>query len=422
MDLGTSGVRCIAIDDAGTALAEARVTLPAPSRPADGLSEQDPAGWWRSTLEALHTVIGQRPGRVRALAIDATSSTVLLCDAQGRPLGPALMYDDRRATHEAAQLSEVAPPQCAAHGPGSALAKLLFLLGHGDTDRARFATHQADWISGRLSGRFGISDENNALKLGYDPVGRGWPTWLSALPLDTALLPTVVPVGSPIGNLTPAIAVRLGLPRDCQVIAGTTDSNAAALAAGLESPGDAVTSLGSTLVLKILSEVPVVSAAHGVYSHRIGDRWLVGGASNSGGAALRRFFDDRQLATLSARIHPDRPTSLDYYPLPAVGERFPINDPRMQPRVSPRPADEVTFLQGLLEGIARIEAEGYGLLVELGAPAPRRVLSSGGGADNSAWTEIRRRLLGVIVEPAAQTEAAYGAALIARHGGTGRPL
>jgi sugar (pentulose or hexulose) kinase len=422
VDLGTSGVRCIAVDDAGRTLAQARTPLPDPSRSADGHSEQDPADWWEATLEALESVIGRRPGRVRALAVDATSSTVLLCDARGEPLGPALMYDDRRATREAARVSELAPPQSAAQGPGSTLAKLLHLLAHDDTGRIGFAAHQADWINGRLCGRFGISDENNALKLGYDPVDRRWPSWLSGLPLDPALLPQVVPVGSRIGMLTPAVADRLGVARDCLVIAGTTDSNAATLAAGPEHPGDAVTSLGSTLVLKILSGTPVVSARHGVYSHRIGQHWLVGGASNSGGAVLRRFFDSHQLATLSARMDPETPSALDYYPLPAVGERFPVNDPQMQPRLSPRPADDVTFLQGLLEGIARIEAEGYALLTRLGAPPLRRVFSSGGGAGNASWTGIRRRLLRVPVEPAAHTEAAYGTALIARHGWNGRPL
>ena len=237
IDLGTSGVRCVAIDDAGNTLAEARAALPGPSRNEDGHSEQAPADWWQATLEAVSSVIARQPGRIRALAVDATSSTVLLCDARGRPLGPALMYDDRRAVQQAERIRSVAPSASAVHGPGSTLAKLLFLLANGDARQARYAAHQADWIVGRLCGRFGVSDENNALKLGYDPVGRRWPSWLSRLPVDGSLLPRVLPVGSRMATITAAIADQLDLPRDTLVIAGTTDSNAATLAAGVEHPG-----------------------------------------------------------------------------------------------------------------------------------------------------------------------------------------
>jgi sugar (pentulose or hexulose) kinase len=177
--------------------------------------------------------------------------------------------------------------------------------------------------------------------------------------------------------------------------------------------GDAVTSLGSTLVLKILSPEPIQSARHGVYSHRLGDAWLVGGASNSGGAVLRRFFDNATLRRLSEQIDPNRDSGLDYYPLPAIGERFPVHAPDLAPRLDPRPADDAHFLHGLLEGIARIERDGYRLLTSLGAPTPRRVLSTGGGAANPAWTALRGRLLGVEVVPARDTEAAEGAAELA---------
>lgn len=80
-------------------------------------------------------------------------------------------------------------------------------------------------------------------------------------------------------------------------------------------------------------------------SHRLGDAWLVGGASNTGGAVLRRFFSDAELAELTPRMDASRPTGLDYYPLTSPGERFPVNDPELQPRLEPRPADDAMFLQ-----------------------------------------------------------------------------
>ncbi len=74
------------------------------------------------------------------------------------------------------------------------------------------------------------------------------------------------------------------------------------------------------------------------------------------------------------------------------------------------------LLHGLLEGMARIEAEGYALLARLGAPRPTRVLTTGGGAVNPTWESIRRRALGVPVRAATHQEAAYGSALLALRG------
>jgi sugar (pentulose or hexulose) kinase len=210
----------------------------------------------------------------------------------------------------------------------------------------------------------------------------------------------------------PAIAADLGLSPDCLLRAGTTDSIAAFLASGADTSGLAVTSLGSTLVLKLLSDTRVDDVRYGIYSHRLGDRWLVGGASNTGGAVLRHFFSDLELRDLSTHIDADIPSPLDYYPLLAPGDRFPINDPHLPPKLTPRPDHPVEFLQGILEGIARIEARGYQLFTQLGATPLTGVYSAGGGAKNSTWTKIRARYLQVPLLAPLHTEAAYGAALL----------
>jgi sugar (pentulose or hexulose) kinase len=291
---------------------------------------------------------------------------------------------------------------------------LLFLLNRYPDLGAAHALHQADWINGRLAADFGLADANNVLKLGYDPVAAKWPEWMAKLAFSPRLLPRVKPVGTPLGTVARAVAGPLGLPDDVLLVAGTTDSNAATLAAGISEPGDAVTSLGSTLVLKIFSDRPLSSSRLGIYSHRIGDSWLAGGASNSGGAVLRQFFTDTEMAALSREISPERLLGLGYYPLASDGERFPCNDPKKKPRMQPRPQSRRDFLQAMLEGIADIEAEGYARLAELGAPFPLRVYSCGGGAVNESWRQIRERRLGVPVLRATQTEAAFGSALIAR--------
>jgi hypothetical protein len=418
VDVGTSGLRAVALDAAGEVLARAAEPLPAPRRTADGGVEQDPRVWWEALVRTLRHLTGHHAlaGRSCALSLDGTSATVLLTAADGRPLGHALMYNDRRAVQAAALVKRVAPADSPAQGIGSSLTKALHLLAACEDGNAPIRVlHQADWLTGRLLKRFGDSDWNNALKLGFDPKAERWPDWLGALPLPAAALPQVHAPGAPLGVIAAEAAAATGLPERTLICAGTTDSTAAVLATGASDIGDAVTSLGSTLVLKVISKQPVSAPEYGVYSHRLGDAWLAGGASNSGGAVLRAHFDEAALRRLSAEIDPEQPSGLDYYPLPATGERFPVHDPALAPRLTPRPADDARFLHGLLEGIARIERDGYRLLARLGAPAPQRVLSIGGGAANDTWTALRRRLLGCVVLRA-HGEAAEGAAALALRG------
>lgn len=209
---------------------------------------------------------------------------------------------------------------------------------------------------------------------------------------------------------------RLDLPQNCQICTGTTDSIAAFLASGAKTVGEAVTSLGSTLVIKLLSHHPVEHTRYGIYSHRLGDLWLVGGASNTGGAVLKNYFNREELKNLSQEINPELESNLDYYPLLKPGDRFPYNDPNLLPKITPIPDHKVEFLHGLLESIARIEARGYKLLTKLGATPVTHVYTSGGGADNPTWTKIRSRVLQIPVTKSFCPEAAYGTALLARFG------
>jgi D-ribulokinase len=235
---------------------------------------------------------------------------------------------------------------------------------------------------------------------------------VAELGMDAKMLPEVVPAGTPIAQVGPR-SKAFGLPSSALLVSGTTDGCASFLATGASEIGDGVTALGSTLVLKLLSDREIKAPAYGVYSHRIAGMWLAGGASNTGGVVIRAHFPDERLAELTARIDPDRPTGLGYYPLLRPGERFPVNDPDLAPRIDPRPADDAVFFQALLEGIATIEELGYARLSELGAPVLKSVRTVGGGAANPVWTRIRQRRLGVPFLEAASTEAAAGTARLA---------
>lgn len=412
IDFGTSGARAIAIDAAGNIQAQASC----------GLIEQSAASW----KTVLFELLGQLPRAVRqqlrSIAINGTSSTVLLCDAVGQPIDSAILYNDDRGRGVLDQVRAVAPVDHTVVSATSSLAKLLWWVNRaGESGRVGnhlsmsrpYFLHQADWLSFLLHGQLGITDYHNALKLGYDVEHLCYPTWLHQLNLPVQLPQVLVP-GQPIAPVLSQIAAQFELPPTCLICAGTTDSIAAFLASGATAIGEAVTSLGSTLVLKLLSATRIEASHYGIYSHRLGDRWLVGGASNTGGAVLRHFFSEAELEQLSAEIQPDRPSPYDYYPLLQPGERFPINDPNLVPRLIPRPDQPSQFLHGLLESMARIEATGYQLLQQLGATPLTRVYTAGGGAKNATWTAIRSRHLQVPVLVSPQTEAAYGTALLAR--------
>ena len=415
IDLGTSGCRAIAIDEQARPVANLSLSWPAPEV-HDRKIEQAPNIWW-THLQQLLSMLCEAisPDRVRAICLDGTSGTVLLADESGQPLAPALMYNDGRASTEAASLGDVAPGESAVHSPSSGLAKLLWLKQQPYAPQAKYFLHQADWITGQLTGNFGISDFNNALKTGFDPLSRSWPDWLSSLGIPAGWLPKVVKPGTPVGTLRKDLADRFGFPEETTIMAGTTDSTAAFLATGASQPGEAVTSLGSTLVVKMICEQPIFDSGSGVYSQACGDYWLAGGASNSGGKVLREYFTDEQMQHMQEGLDIEHPTNLSYYPLPCTGERFPINDPQMHPRLSPRPNDDVKFFQGLLEGIASIELAGYKKLQQLGAPWPVSIRSVGGGAKNDKWTKIRQSLLNVPMLDPIHTEAAYGVALLAKN-------
>jgi len=404
LDFGTSGARACVIDSNKAIVHEHHIAYP-------DAAKQSPQDW----RIALHTLLSALPkhiaSRLQGLAINGTSGTVLLCDADMEPCSPALLYHDNRAQQQAEQLKAIANNGNVVCTPTSGLAKFLWLTQQNGSEDAAHFLHQADWLTALLSGQPGISDHHNALKTGYDVERLCWPDWVMALP-HAHLLPQVLAPGAVIGHIRPDIAAHFGIHPQCAIHAGTTDSTAAFIAAGVKETGTGVTSLGTTLVLKQLSTQRIEAPEFGVYSHRFGDLWLAGGASNAGAGVLRHYFSDVQLEALSAKIDPCQDSLLDYYPLTRIGERFPVNDAQLAPRLEPRPASDVEFLQGLLQGLAHIEAAGYARLAELGAPLLKRVVTNGGGAKNEVWRAMRERLLGVPVGAVKHCEAAYGSALL----------
>lgn len=407
----------MAINRHGDIIDSERVDLPAPDNPAAGWYEQQADTWWQCLVECLGGLrerLADRP--VAAISVDATSSTLLLCDNHNQPHTVALMYNDQRAAASLAEYAGLIPADHITLSPTSSLAKAIYLLQQNACDECRYIVHQADWIAAKLADAAPVSDENNSLKLGYDSQNGCWPEWMQSLPYKLfRRLPRVVRPGTVIGRLSAANSRMLGLNGEVSLVAGTTDSTASTLATGIMHEGQAVTTIGTTLVMKIISQQQVSSARHGVYSHHLASGlWLAGGASNSGGKVLQQFFNPDQLNTLSQQIDTQQLLNLGYYPLAATGERFPLNDLSLEPRLQPRPDSDVDFLQAIFEGFAHIEKLAYERIGELGGPVPEVIITAGGAAaDNQALTRIREKIIGLPVSRARHTEASYGSALLA---------
>ncbi|MEL0329003.1 MAG: FGGY-family carbohydrate kinase [Deltaproteobacteria bacterium] len=412
IDIGTSGVRAVLMNSNFDVVAHSSSLM------SDfGPNHRSPVVWWKSlesALEQLRTEAPEQWRQVLGISVDGTSGTMLALNNEFEPIGDALMYNDPVENPDILeQIREHAPRESAAHGATSGLAKLMTLQELPGCHRV---LHQADWVLGKFIGKYRWSDENNSLKTGYDPILREWPNWISQTKARRELLPDPKEPGQVTGEIDQKIADRFGLAKDIKIVSGTTDGCAAFLATGATEIGDGVTSLGSTLVVKILSDRPVFAPEYGIYSHRIGDQWLPGGASNTGGNVLTHFFSDEELSGHSRNIDPETQINLDYYPLLKAGERFPINDPVFPPRLEPRPPDDQTFLHGLLLGMSKVEALAYKRLKELGGPDLKSLRTVGGGSKNSVWTALRQKQIQVPMQNVASDQAAAGAARLAWKG------
>lgn len=436
IDVGTQGARALALGDDGDVLAEARIPFAAFAATAGlpaGWHEQDPCDWWDAVSGCLRSVtrtLGARASEIAGLAISATSGTICALDDDGEPLLPAIMYDDNRAQADVADASRALAALEATLGyrvnASFGLPKLRWLArARPDVvERARYLAHAGDFLAGRLTGEYGVTDETQALKTGYDLIHQRWPESIEReLGVPLAKLPRVTRMGAQIGQVTTTAAEQTGLPLGTRVFAGATDGCAGQFAAGAASPGEWVSVLGTTLVVKGVTTAPVADALGRVYSHHHPDGyWLPGAASNVGGAALARQFADADLAALDQLAAQATPSGLLIYPLVGRGERFPFVRPDATGFQLGDATDTARLYAGYLEGIAYTERLAYDVLYALGAPAGATIATCGGGARSAVWLQMRADILGRELTVAEHPEPAYGAALVAAAASQGARL
>ncbi|MFJ1619534.1 FGGY-family carbohydrate kinase [Streptomyces sp. NPDC088190] len=408
IDLGTQSVRAVVAGDRGEILGSGSAPL---TGRRDGVRhEQRPADWWTAVCAATRQALRDCPAP-RALAVCATSGTVLLGDREGRPLTPGVMYDDGRAVAEAARAK--APPSWA-------LPKVMWLLteyGGGAGDAVR-VMHQADLVLARLAGTPLPTDSSHALKTGYDLERDDWPRRrFGRLGLPDGLFPDVVRPGTRIGEVGRAAAEATGIPAGTAIVAGMTDGCAAQLASGSLNVGSWNAVLGTTLVLKGVTSSPVEDPAGVVYNHRAPDgSWLPGGASGVGGGVLTAAFPAVDPIRMDALARAHEPARVVAYPLVATGERFPFVAPEATGFLLGEPASEAEHWLALLTGVGLVERLCFDYLDLLGAQNYGRLTLTGGAARSGYWSRLRADILGRSVYIPRYSEPALGMAILAAYG------
>tara|TARA_B100001173_G_C16022763_1_gene562794 strand:+ start:1270 stop:2541 length:1272 start_codon:yes stop_codon:yes gene_type:complete len=412
IDFGTSGVRATIINNQKKEIYSCKTDIPKPLLNG-GTVTQDPNIWWNAFINICRNLKNNfNINTISKISVNGTSGTVMLTNNDGIPLHDAIMYNDTSAIEESELVEKVSSNHPIVSSQGNALVRVLKLIKILKNIKSFKILHQADWIVGKITNNYSISDENNSLKLGYDCINKTWPDWISNLPIEIKNFPIIYTPGEFVNNLNNKELIDIGFKKSTKVIAGTTDSIAAFVATGANEIGQAVTSIGSTLVVKYIGEKPIFNKEYGIYSHKLGNNWLAGGASNVGGTILSKLFNG-DIESLSSKINPYKLTGLKYYPLSKNGERFPYNDPNKQPILEPKPEKRIDFFQAVLEGITYVEKLSYERLNEIGGGYPSEVFTVGGGSNNENWNKIRSKILNLNLVKPLSSEASFGSALIA---------
>ncbi len=401
IDVGTGGVRAVAVAEDGTLLGEASAPLTSVRR--GPVHEQSPDEWWRALCAVTRQVAGA--GNPVAVAVTSTSGTLVLADGDGSPVRAAIMYDDARSAAAGTPYGVNA---------SHSLAKALWVRECEPAvwDRARWILHPADWLSGKLTGEFGAADYSNVLKLGYDPECG----WRPDMPLPVERLPRVAKPGERAGAVNRRAAAATGLPAGTPVCFGATDGIASLIASGAHQTGDANTTLGTTLVWKALA-ASKPRLAHGIYCHlHPGGFWAPGAASNTGPGILRgpEAGTPESAADVLAEAH--LPSPVAAYFLSGLGERFPFSNAAATGFAEGLPENPSARRAAQLQSLAFVERWGYELMESCGVPVGDTVYSAGGAAGSPVYSRLRAAVLKRRIALARHPSAAFGAAILAASG------
>lgn len=413
IDLGTSEVKAVLLDDAHRLVATAAQPL-AVQRPHPLWSEQQPADWWSATDAALLDLAArhaQAMAAVRAIGLSGQMHGAVLLDAADTVLRPAILWNDGRSGAECASLERAVPASRRITGnlamPGFTAPKLLWLRSHEPELHARVRTVllPKDWLRLGLTGEHvsEMSDASGTLWL--DVGARRWSAeLLAACGLGVEHMPRLVEGSAVSGSLRPALAARWGLRAGIPVAGGGGDNAASAVGIGAVRPGQGFVSLGTSGVVFLSSDAfrPNPEAALHAFCHALPATWHQMSVMLSAASALRWVRELVGEASEAALL--ERVASLDagerarapFFAPYLSGERTPHNDPRVRAGfVGLDLAHGAAHLAyAVIEGVAFGLRDGWLAFGEARAAA-RELSLVGGGARSAEWAQLLASVLEV---------------------------
>jgi xylulokinase len=436
VDLGTSAVKAILVDDAQTTLARAERTLTV-ERPRAGWSEQDPDVWARETLTAFEALRAEAPAAFRAcraIGLAGHMHGAVALDARDVPLRPCILWDDGRAFAECAEMEARKPDLWSLAGnraaPGFTAPKIAWMRAHEPElfARLRRVLLPKAYLRLVLTGEAveEMSDASGTLWL--DVGARDWDEGLLALSgLSREATPRLVEGSAAAARMRPELAAALGFQTPPLFAGGAGDNAAGAVGLGAVAPGDSFLSLGTSGVLwrTTAGFEPRAQAAAHAFCHALPGLWHQMSVHLSAASCLAWWarIAGASEAQLLAEAEPraERPAGPSFAPYLA-GERTPHNDPRLRAAFLGlgHASTRAELTQAVLEGVAFAFADGKDAL-EAGGPPILEAAAIGGGARSSLWLSILADVLNMSLTRAqgAETGGAFGAARLARLAATG---
>jgi xylulokinase len=430
IDLGTSEVKLLLLDDAGRVVGQAGAPLDL-ERPKPLWSEQHPAQWWCATQDAatrLRELHPQAFASIRGIGLSGQMHGAVLLDADDAVLRPAILWNDGRSHAECAELTARAPRlhDVAANlaMPGFTAPKLLWVRRH-EPDifaRVRSVLLPKDWLRLQLTGEKVTDPSDAAGTLWLDVARRDWSDeLLAACGLDRGHMPRLAESNAPSGVLLPELARAWGLGPEVVVAAGAGDNAASAIGVSATEPGDGFISLGTSGVLFVVDDRHRANAGSAVHAfcHALPGRWHQMSVMLSAASCLRWFVgfsgatDEASLLVEVAALPPDALAEAPLFLPYLAGERTPHNDPFASGVFYglSHQSGRALGAYAVLEGVAFGLADGLAALRESGTSV-RRLSLVGGGARSAQWAQLIADALDleIVVLRGAEAGGALGAA------------
>jgi xylulokinase len=433
IDIGTSSVKAVLVDERESIVAQAAMSLTV-ERPRPVFAEQNPHDWWLATVAAIGALPTAARAAVRAVGLTGQMHGATLLDESGNSVRPAMLWNDGRSARECLELERREPRSRAITGnimmPGFTAPKLLWVSRHEPEIFARTARVllPKDYVRLKLTGE-AVSDMSDAAGTGWLDVGRrDWSDeMLAATGLSRSQMPRLVEGSAPSGSLMSAVAKELQLP-PVVVAGGAGDNAASAVGMGVIAPGQAFLSLGTSGVLFVVTDRfrPNPDRAAHAFCHCLPNRWhqmsvMLSAASALDWVAQLTGESDLQRLVAAAQARGLRRTSPYFLPY-LSGERTPHNDPQARGVFfgldsQTLPAD---LAVAVLEGVALAFADGMDVLLENGGGVGE-ISVTGGGARFGFWGQLLAAALNrdLTYRVGSEIGAAMGAARLARLAVTG---